>query len=875
MKTKRLNYCKQILKQLKKYQLHLTLGLITTLLTIHLTLTPTLATLTPTNTPIPTPQLIQQANDYYQTGQYSAAISLWQQAATTFAAQNDTLNQAMVLSNLALAYRQLGQWTEANQAITTSLNLLQTQNNPSTNHLKTLAQALNTQANLQLAQGNAQQALTTWQQATQTYQQVGDETGITRSLINQAQALRTLGFFRRARNTLNQVQQRLQTQPDSITKAASLRSLGDLLRLIGNTNDSRPILQESLAIAQRLQSPTDITATLFSLANTARSQKQTRQALDYYQQAATTATSPITQFQAQANQFSLLIETQQLRQARTLAPKLQSQITQLPLSRTSIYAQLHFAQNLNRLRQISSQDTPSLSEIAQLLATAIQQAKTLNDQQAESYALGYLGQLYEQTEQWYNAQTITEQALTLAQTSNAPEIAYRWYWQLARLYQTQGKTEQAIASYTQAVDTLQSLRQDIASINPDLQFSFRDSIEPVYRQFVALLLQPSLTKSETRTNSNLNQARQLIESLQIAELNNFFQQACLETTTLQVDQVDQTAAVVYPIILDNRIEVILSLPGSRALHYSATLQPGELEEISDRLQQALYQDPIRRGIFSTQTLLPLSQKLYNWLLRPAEADLAKSGVKTLVFVPDGILRNLPMAVLHDGQQYLIEKYSIALNPGLQLLHPKSLQGKRLKALTAGLTEGRLNFPPLENVTVELNEIQATLPSEILLDQDFTTTTLQERLATADFPIIHLATHGQFSSKAENTFILAWDRAINVIELDEILQSRTTTTQIGIDLFVLSACQTATGDNRATLGLAGVAVKAGANSTLATLWSVSDRATASFMSQFYRELTQTNLTRSEALRHTQRTFLEKPEFQHPFFWAPYTLVGNWL
>ncbi len=149
------------------------------------------------------------------------------------------------------------------------------------------------------------------------------------------------------------------------------------------------------------------------------------------------------------------------------------------------------------------------------------------------------------------------------------------------------------------------------------------------------------------------------------------------------------------------------------------------------------------------------------------------------------------------------------------------------------------------------------------------------MASADFPIIHLATHGQFSSKAENTFILAWDRAINVIELDEILQSRTTTTQTGIDLFVLSACQTATGDNRATLGLAGVAVKAGASSTLATLWSVSDRATASFMSQFYRELTQTNLTRSEALRHTQRTFLEKTEFQHPFFWAPYTLVGNWL
>jgi CHAT domain-containing protein len=113
-------------------------------------------------------------------------------------------------------------------------------------------------------------------------------------------------------------------------------------------------------------------------------------------------------------------------------------------------------------------------------------------------------------------------------------------------------------------------------------------------------------------------------------LNYFVQQACLDAPTLNVDQVDQTAAVIYPIILNNRLDVILSLPGSPLQHYSTPVSAAKLTEISDRLQQALYQDPLRRGIFSTDTLLPLAQQLYNWLIRPAESAIAASHVQTLV-----------------------------------------------------------------------------------------------------------------------------------------------------------------------------------------------------------------------------------------------------
>jgi CHAT domain-containing protein len=141
------------------------------------------------------------------------------------------------------------------------------------------------------------------------------------------------------------------------------------------------------------------------------------------------------------------------------------------------------------------------------------------------------------------------------------------------------------------------------------------------------------------------------------------------------------------------------------------------------------------------------------------------------------------------------------------------------------------------------------------------------------PVVHIATHGQFSSNAEKTFILDWNGQINVRDLDGLL--RVTDRKRPIELLVLSACETVVGDSRAALGLAGVAVRAGARSTLATLWQVSDESTALFMSEFYSELAKSrNVNKAEALRRAQVKLLQNSKYQHPYFWAPYVLVGNW-
>jgi len=259
----------------------------------------------------------------------------------------------------------------------------------------------------------------------------------------------------------------------------------------------------------------------------------------------------------------------------------------------------------------------------------------------------------------------------------------------------------------------------------------------------------------------------------------------------------------------------------------------------------------RRTSFE-QERLPIAQQLYTWLIQPAAADLTRQSLQTLVFVLDNFLRNLPMAALYDGKQYLIEQYKIAIAHSLQLLTPRPLAQTKLKALVAGLTQGSPDFSPLPGVQQEVNSINQTIPSTTLIDQQFTTTALEAEIKRRPFSVMHLATHGQFSSKASETFIRAWDKQIDLkklnsllnkgdlsqqqpIELLSLLNKGDLSQQQPIELLVLSACQTAQGDQRAALGLAGVAVRSGARSTLATLWTVSDESPKEFMVQFYQEL----------------------------------------
>ena len=820
-------------------------------------------------------QLAQQGKTLYEIGQFSDAAKVWEQAAQVYKSFGEQKNLAKTLSFISLAYQKLGQWEKANAAIASSLQLLRDDRLDTKDSKLILAQSLNTQGHLQLALGQAELALTTWQQATATYAAAGNDAGITGSLINQAQALQNLGFYQRASKILTQIEQTLQNQPDSLLKATGLRSLGNALFGVGDLEQSQKVLQQSLKIASLLKSPQEIGAILISLGNTAKAQQNYPAALKLYQQASLEPISPTTRIQVQLNQLSLLLETKSSSNAQELWPQIQSEIVNLPPSRTAVYARINFAQSLIRIKQTITASPPSWTEIGQLLATAVQQAKSIKDPRAEAYALGHLGGLYEQTQQWSSAQDLTQQALNIASSIKASDIAYRWQWQLGRILRDQGNISEAIASYTSAVDTLQSLRRDLVAINSDIQFSFRESVEPVYRELVELRLRQKGTAQPSQ--EDIKQARQTIESLQLAELENFFRSACLETKVeidLVVDSENSTAAVIYAIILQQQLEIIIKLPHQEKLrHYTIPIPQNQVESAVASLQEDL------RDVTRTSRVKKQSQQLYDWLIRPAEAELTNSGIKSLVFVLDGALRNIPMAVLYDHRQqkYLVEKYAIALTPGLQLVAPKPLQRLQLNVLTAGAGEKRSingeEFSQLENVERELTGIRSVVSkSKELFNRKFTEINLDKEIKSDSFSVVHLATHGEFSSDPEKTFIVTWDRLLKAKDFDNLLRNTGISKRSAIELLVLSACQTAQGDKRAALGLAGIAVRAGARSTLATLWSIDDQSTTELMIQFYQEL-KTGVSKAEALQRAQLSMLKHE--RRPYFWAPYILVGNWL
>ena len=873
------------------------------------------------NTTTPAETQVQQARSDFAQGRYTEAAHGFEQSALGFERDRLPLRQAISLSNLSLAQQKLGNWTQATRSIDLSLSLLNSLPN-SSDRSAAVASALSIQGHLQFAQGQAQAAVETWERA------IGlNPTGSDRAMddrINQAQALQFLGLYRRAMTTLTAVlnldsatletpkilQTELEKRSPTPTTIAALLSLGESLRLTGNLETSQIVLQQSLRMATDFKMPDAIADTQFKLGNVRRSQafsnlngitlakaverinqaktgrkfrdteialtfeRQVNEALQFYQQAESQTTSSTRQVQLQLNQLALRLDLQHPNLEPRIA-QIRSQLDRLPLSRDRVDAQINLAQSLMKLPS-------NPPEIAPLLSTAAIDAQTLGYPRGQSYTLGTLGRWYEQTDQTQAAKQAIQQALSLAQAIQAPEMMYRWQWQLGRLSrQTWAKSDnaiehdRAIVRYQEAVTTLKSVRRELVSSPLEDQFSFRDTIEPIHRELVELLLD---VPQGTVPVENLKAARSVIESLQLNELVNFFRADCLIAKPEQIDQVDPTAAVFYPIILSNRMVVIVALPGQPLTYYATPLADGvntaRIDQMTNQIQLA-----IRQGNIPESEFLHSSEQLYDWLIRPIRSQLEAKKIKTLVFIPDGGLRNIPMGVLRDRSQnqYLIQQYSIALTPGLQLLGSHPIPPGRLQALVGGLTSPRGGYSALPNVATELQQVLSTLPnSQMLLNDQFTHQGVQTNIRSNAAPIVHLATHGQFSSQLDNTFILTWDGRLNVNELTNLLQSRDLQKST-LELLILSACETAAGDSRASLGLAGFAVRAGARTTIGTLWQVNDASSSLLMSQFYTELAHSQVTKAEALRRAQLYLLENAKtsnYRRPYYWAAYVLVGNW-
>jgi CHAT domain-containing protein len=485
-----------------------------------------------------------------------------------------------------------------------------------------------------------------------------------------------------------------------------------------------------------------------------------------------------------------------------------------------------------------------------------------------SWGWGWLGGLYAGQGRSDDAVKLTRRAMFAAQSAAAPDALYLWQYQLGRLQRERGETQDGTESLRAAVRTLDALRVQSPFGFASSDESFDASVAPIYQDLVDLLLRQAAASSGEQAEALVREARDVVERAKVAELRDYFRDECVVEETATAPDAIPGTVVVYPVLLPDRTELIVS--GPRGLHaISVPVGQAELTEQVRSMRRLL------QRLTTRQYRVP-AQQLYDWLIRPIEQTLADPSVTTLVFVPAGPLRTIPPGALYDreSKQFLIEKYPIAVTPGLALTDPRSIDASGVEMLIAGLTQAVQGYPALPSVGPEVSGIREMYSNRTLLDEEFRSDAFESELVRQPFGIVHVASHGEFGGESADSFVLTWDGRLTIDELSRLV-GISAYGERSLELLTLSACQTAAGNDRAALGLAGVAVRSGARSALATLWYVSDEASSDLVKAFYAQLRKPGVQRAEALRRAQMGFIEDPSYRHPGYWSPFLLIGSWL
>lgn len=650
--------------------------------------------------------------------------------------------------------------------------------------------------------------------------------------------------------------------------------LGDALLSKQKLNDAAEELSKGLKLARDLKNPLLIAHLLNNLGNLYNVQQLYDKALDTYLSALEEARKSNDfnlQTQILTNQVRTYFKLNDKENSIGLLNRTLSSTYQHPDSPTKAFELLGLGQ---LALQIAKRfEEPNQVAIAYRAVTEAQRiADKANNRRLQAYALGYLGQVYEQSARYSEALQLTREAVFNSQ--GELDLLYRWEWQRGRILLAQNELAQAETAYRQALEYLQPIRSGLTVGQRNAAEVFYDRIRPVYFGLAdVLLLRAKQTQDAKQKTVWLEQAIGTVEKLKVVELQDYFQDECVtakDSKLSEINRLEELAAgtaVLYPILLDNRVELLLTMHNAV---FQATV-PVKWDVINDTVLE--FQKNLQ--VKTHRKYIKQSKDLYQWLIAPIRAELDKAQITTIVVVPDGPLRMIPMAALHSGQHYLIEDFAIAVTPSIQLTNTHPLPRNNISVLLNGLSQGVQGFSALPNVPQEIQGIKKLfVRSVVLLNEQFSVERIDKALQSAPYVIVHIASHGQFDHDPKNTFLLTYDDKLTMDRLERLLsfnQFRENT----VELLTLSACQTAVGDERAALGLAGVAIKAGARSALASLWFVNDTATAELIGEFYNQLQIPSISKVQALQNAQKRLLSQKSFSHPIFWAPFLLIGNWL
>lgn len=866
--------------------------------------------------------LVEQGIKDYNGGDFFNAIKHWQEALNQY--KNNPSARAIVNENLARAYQKIGEEKAAIASLSAAINDYGTIGNiQQVGRMKSeLAQVYSNLGQprkaIALLCGKLidksktsenqpiQQIECTLESAAQIATKYNDKHGKVAALGILGEAYRLIGSYDQAINYLDAAQ-KVATQDFLVLNSLgnAYKSRGQLRELQADSAKKIGILSKEQEFTQKSVQDYDKARQYFQDSiNFARSAKQ-----DLAQMR---GLLNLIQLGSRKNQ-SKFINDEEFNQTLKDALKI---LKTLPDSATKVYGEINlaylqrdaigtslFTRCPNQL--ILSADNEALN----LLENSVFTSNKLQDNRLISYSNGALGHFWECFKNDEKALKYTQAAIIAADNKlSAKDSLYLWEWQAGRILDKQERKEEAIASYQRAFDILEDIRQDILTAERDVQFDFRDVVQPLYRTLAESrlnLLGVGAVADEQRAKQ-LSKVVNTIDALKLAELQNYFGNDCIlsELNPKSVGELLEDNSVAFKntaflssIILDDKTGILLQLP-NRATKFRWIEDPNQqgTKKIVDKAKLEKKIAEFRQGLIEGEIAInyntATAAELYDWIIRPFAEDIKPEEIKTLVFIQDGFLRSVPMAALYDSQQqkYLVETYAIATTPSLRLTTPKLRDRSTQRALILGLTteatiDGK-TFNALSAVPGEVSVVDRIFPNSIkLTDNNFIPENFQQKLQKTTYPIVHIASHAQFGIIPEDTFIVTGkNQKLTISQLETSLRNLNSKSD-SVELLALTACETAVGDDRATLGLAGVALQVGVKSAIASLWSVNDISTSELVKTFYTNYRNSGMSIAESLQKAQIRMINAKKlaqtegvnikYDNPVYWASMIAIGNWL
>jgi CHAT domain-containing protein len=741
------------------------------------------------------------------------------------------------------------------------------------------AENLEKKADTAFERGDFVSAIDWWEAAGKLYQADQNINKVIDIKCRTAEAYRAIGHHPLAEEKLRSALTPAQNQQNPLWAARVHLGLGQLYLSQGRTEPAGAHLRNALMSAKDEKNRQLTASVLTAMGNMLTANQDYDGAVDAYKKSGDLfqqINRPVSQLKNRINMAKIHYIQKNYQNALTLLKDAKNSAEHLPDSHDKAFCLIAIAKRMVKLQAFHTVLDHRREEIILMahdtLNTAKQVAMNLDDMTALSHALGYMGHLYEKSRRYDEALQLTRQALFAAQKADIKQVLYQWQWQTGRLLKAQGHMDRAVDAYRRTINTLDIIRDDISvHCNQNRQLSFREVVGPVYFELADLLLRRSaLNRGSNQSKDDLREARDTIEQLKAVELQDYFQDECvtsLESTEFNLDKHFKQTAIFYPILLPDRMEILINLPDGlrqETIPIDAKTLAGEI-----KVFRQLLESPISGDYMAS------ARQLYRRLIHPLEKQLDEQHITTFIFIPDGALRTIPMAALHDGEKFLIEKYAVAVTPGLTftaLTRPAPEKNTRL--MLSGLTDAVQGFSALPNVDFELDAVQDLYSCDVLKNQTFTLSNVQDIFKKKPYSVVHIASHGQFNRDHNKTFLLTYDNRLTMDMLEGLMRIRKLKKE-PVELLTLSACQTAVGDDRAALGLAGIAIRSGARSALASLWFIDDRATSLLVTEFYKKFQAPSFSKARALQVAQNQLIHDPRYGHPFYWAPFLLIGNWL